>query len=59
MHRGMGIPGTADTDVSMTIEALAGEVIALLDHGGIDWADLFGFRLGGLVTYAVVSAPRA
>lgn len=44
---------TADTDRAMTIEALAGDVIALLDQMGIAEADLFGFSLGGLVAYAV------
>src|ERR1700750_3169188 len=49
---------TADTSREMTIEALAGDVIALLDHLGIAEADFFGFSLGGLVTYAIaLGAP--
>jgi pimeloyl-ACP methyl ester carboxylesterase len=42
----------------MMIEALAGDVVALLDQLGIAEADLFGFSLGGLVAYAVaLGAP--
>jgi pimeloyl-ACP methyl ester carboxylesterase len=49
---------TADTGRAMTIEALAADVIALLDQLGIEQADLFGFSLGGLVGYAIArSAP--
>ena len=49
---------TADTARPMTIEALAGDVVALLDELGIAEADLFGFSLGGLVAYAIaLSAP--
>jgi len=49
---------TADSDRPMTIEALADDVVALLDHIGIEQADLFGFSLGGLVASAVaVAAP--
>jgi pimeloyl-ACP methyl ester carboxylesterase len=44
---------TADTTRPMTIEALAGDVIALLDQLGIAKADLFGFSLGGLVACAI------
>ena len=36
---------TADTGRPMTIEALAGDVVALLDELGIAQADLFGFSL--------------
>jgi len=49
---------TAGTGRPMTIEALAGDVVALLDHLGIAQADLLGFSLGGLVAYAVaITAP--
>jgi pimeloyl-ACP methyl ester carboxylesterase len=49
---------TADIDRPMTIEALAGDVIALLDQLEIPEADVFGFSLGGLVAYAIaVAAP--
>ena len=49
---------TADTGRPMTIEALAGDVVALLDQLGVAEADLFGFSLGGIVAYAVaLGAP--
>jgi pimeloyl-ACP methyl ester carboxylesterase len=49
---------TADTGRPMTIEGLAGDVVALLDHLGIAQADLLGFSLGGLVACAVaVGSP--
>jgi pimeloyl-ACP methyl ester carboxylesterase len=49
---------TADTGRPMTIQALAGDVVGLLDHLGIAEADLFGFSLGGLVACAVaLGAP--
>ena len=44
---------TADTDRPMTIAALAGDVVELLDQLGIAQADLFGFSLGGLVASEV------
>ncbi len=49
----------ADTDRAMTIEALAGDVVTLLDHLGIAQADLFGFSLGGLVACAVALGAQA
>jgi pimeloyl-ACP methyl ester carboxylesterase len=49
---------TADTDRPMTIEALAGDVVGLLDRLGIDETDLFGFSLGGIVAYSIaLGAP--
>ena len=49
---------TALTDRPMTIDALAGDVVGLLDHLGIEQADVFGFSLGGLVAYAMaIEAP--
>ncbi len=47
---------TADTGRPMTIEPLAGDVVALLDHLGIAEADLFS--LGGLVASAVALSAR-
>ena len=44
---------TADASRPMTIEALAGDVVKLLDQLEIAAADLFGFSLGGLVACAV------
>jgi len=44
---------TADNGRAMTIEALASDVVGLLDELGIAAADLFGFSLGGLVAYAI------
>src|ERR1700722_6816334 len=49
---------TADTGRPMTIDALAGDVIELLDRLEIGDADLLGYSLGGLVACAVaVRAP--
>jgi pimeloyl-ACP methyl ester carboxylesterase len=50
---------TADTERPMTIEALAGDVVALLDHLGIAEADFYGFSLGGLVACAVALGEPA
>lgn len=40
---------TADTDRPMSLDSLADDVVALLDHLGIERVDLFGFSLGGVV----------
>ena len=41
---------TADTDRPVTLANFAKDVVGLLDHLGIDRADLFGFSLGSLVS---------
>lgn len=38
---------TADTDRDMDVKYFASDVAGLLDHLGVDRADLFGFSLGG------------
>ena len=40
---------TADADRPYTFGGLAGDVAALLDHLGLEKADVFGFSLGGMV----------
>src|SRR6478735_4929459 len=41
---------TAGTDRPMTFEHLANDVVGVLDHLGVEQADVFGFSLGGLTT---------
>src|SRR3954467_7013547 len=49
---------TADTNRPMTVDALADDVVSLLDHLGVAEADVFGFSLGGLVACALgLGAP--
>lgn len=50
---------TADTGRDMTMAALAGDVVALLDHLGVPEADLFGYSLGGLVACTVARTAPA
>jgi pimeloyl-ACP methyl ester carboxylesterase len=47
---------TADIDRPMSFAALADDVVALLDHLGLEQADVFGFSLGGLVAYELLIA---
>ena len=44
---------TADTDRPVTLATFAADVVGLLDHLGIDRADLFGFSLGSLVSIEI------
>jgi pimeloyl-ACP methyl ester carboxylesterase len=50
---------TADPGREMTMEALAGDVVGLLDHLGVAQADFFGFSLGGLVASTVAREAPA
>lgn len=45
---------TADIDRPMSFPHLASDVIGLLDHMGLEQADVFGFSLGGLTTYQLL-----
>jgi pimeloyl-ACP methyl ester carboxylesterase len=62
-HRVIGVElkghgRTADIDRDSTSAALAGDVVALLDHLGIDRAHVLGFSLGAAVTLELaVSHP--
>lgn len=47
---------TADTERPFSIQQCAEDVVALLDHLGIDQADFFGFSLGGLVSTEVATS---
>ncbi|HVW39810.1 MAG TPA: alpha/beta fold hydrolase [Amycolatopsis sp.] len=47
---------TGEIDRPITLPNLAGDVVALLDHLGIDRADLFGFSLGGLVALQLATS---
>ena len=63
-HRVIGVElqghgRTADIDRVSTPAALAGDVVALLDHLGIDRAHVLGFSLGAAVTLELaVSHPE-
>jgi pimeloyl-ACP methyl ester carboxylesterase len=40
---------TADVDRPLTVEGFAGDVVALLDHLGVERADVFGWSMGASV----------
>jgi pimeloyl-ACP methyl ester carboxylesterase len=44
---------TADNDREFTLGHLADDVVGLLDHLGLERADLFGFSVGGVVALEV------
>ena len=50
---------TADTDRPVTLANFAADVVGLLNHLGIDRADLFGFSLGSLVSIEMAVAYPA
>src|SRR5579864_3373981 len=45
---------TPDLERPMAFEHLADDVVGLMDHVGIEQADVFGFSLGGLTTYQLL-----
>jgi len=45
---------TADTDRELSLETLADDLVALLDHLGVERADFLGYSLGGLVALRTV-----
>jgi pimeloyl-ACP methyl ester carboxylesterase len=49
---------TADIDRDITLDNLAGDVVALLDELGIEQVDLFGYSLGGLTALRVAMLHR-
>jgi pimeloyl-ACP methyl ester carboxylesterase len=50
---------TPGTDAAFTIEDLALDVLAILDHAGIESAHVVGFSMGGTVAQAMaVAAPQ-
>ena len=46
---------TADVDREFTLADLASDVVGVLDHLGIERADVFGFSLGGVVTMELLT----
>jgi pimeloyl-ACP methyl ester carboxylesterase len=63
-HRVIGVElqghgHTEDIDRRLQLDLLAEDVVALMDHLGLERADLFGYSLGGLVaTELVVRHPE-
>ena len=50
---------TADSDRPVTLANFAADVVGLLDHLGIERADLFGFSLGSLVSIEMAATYPA
>ena len=48
---------TGDIERDIELRSLAGDVAALLDHLGVEQADLFGFSLGGGVALQLALPP--
>lgn len=53
--RGHGASDKPHDDDDYTLEAMAGDVIALMDHLGEPGADLMGYSMGGMVSLVAVS----
>src|SRR4051794_31315078 len=53
--RGHGQSARPHAEDAYAMEALAGDVIALLDEERLDQADLFGYSMGGAITLWVAT----
>jgi pimeloyl-ACP methyl ester carboxylesterase len=53
--RGHGASEKSHDEADYTLEAMAGDVIALMDHLGEPGADLMGYSMGGMVSLVAVA----